>query len=260
MMINSNLKIDIRRKKILEILRRNGKVYVSELSETLGATPVTIRTDLAALESDGHLVRMSGGAVIAPKSNSSNSSGNNNHNLQYSEKKAIAISVAKFLNDGDTLFINSGSTTQIIAEELKIRKNLNIVTNSLAVATILGDVPSFCVILLGGEINSQYGFTYGGDAQEQLNRYQADWAILSVDSICSQTGITTFHAEEAIIDRMMINCASKTIIAADHTKIGRSGFSRVCECKAPLHLITNVNASEEHLAEIADTGVAVRLV
>lgn len=259
-MVNSNLKIDIRRKKILEILRRNGKVYVSELSETLGATPVTIRTDLAALESDGHLVRMSGGAVISSKSNNSSSAVNSNQKIQYSEKKAIAISVAKFLNDGDTLFINSGSTTQIIAEELKMRKNLNIVTNSLAVATILGDYPSFCVILLGGEINAQYGFTYGGDAQDQLNRYQADWAILSVDSICAHSGITTFHAEEAIIDRMMINCATKTMIAADHTKIGRAGFSRVCECKAPLQLITNVNAPEDHIAEIAETGVAVRLV
>ena len=67
-MVHSNLKIDLRRKKILEILRRNGKVYVSELSETLGATPVTIRTDLAALESEGHLIRMSGGAIHTDKS------------------------------------------------------------------------------------------------------------------------------------------------------------------------------------------------
>ena len=259
-MVNSNLKIDIRRKKILEILRRNGKVYVSELSETLGATPVTIRTDLAALEGEGHLVRMSGGAVLSSKVSSSTTGRDVNQKTQFNEKKSIAVSVAKFLNDGSTLFINSGSTTQIIAEELKMRKNLNIVTNSLAVATILGDTPSFCVILLGGEINSQYGFTYGGDAQEQLNKYQADFAILSVDSVCAQSGITTFHAEEAVIDRMMMNCAQKTLIAADYTKIGRAGFSRVCECSAPIQLITNVNAPEKELAEIADTGVAVRLV
>ncbi|MBQ6702366.1 MAG: DeoR/GlpR transcriptional regulator [Clostridia bacterium] len=258
-MVNSNLKIDIRRKKILEILRRNGKVYVSELSETLGATPVTIRTDLAALESEGHLIRMSGGAINSQQ-NTAVSPVDTNLQQQYSEKKSIAVSVARFLNDGSTLFINSGSTTKIIAEELKRRKNLNIVTNSLAVATILGDHPSFCVILLGGEINSQYGFTYGGDAQEQLNRYQADWAILSVDSICAQSGITTFHAEEAVIDRMMINCAQKTMIAADYTKIGRAGFSRVCECSSPIQLITNVNAPEEHISSIMETGITVKLV
>lgn len=259
-MVNSNLKIDIRRNKILEILRRNGKVYVTELSETLGATPVTIRTDLAALENDGHLVRMAGGAVISPKNSSGFSGEANSLKPQYNEKKAIAFSVAKFLNDGNTLFINSGSTTRIIAEELKMRKNLNIVTNSLAVATELGDVPSFCVILLGGEINAQYGFTYGGDAQEQLNKYQADWAILSVDSICAQSGITTYHAEEAVIDRMMMNCAQKTLIAADYTKIGRSGFSRVCECSSNIHLITNVNAPEEDINKITELGVEVRLV
>lgn len=259
-MINSNLKIDIRRKKILETLRRNGKVYVSELSETLGATQVTIRTDLAALESEGHLIRITGGALLSPGKRHSIQTENTNLKDQYNEKKSIALSVAKFLNDGSTLFINSGTTTQIIAEELKLRKNLNIVTNSLAVATILGDVPSFCVILLGGEINAQYGFTYGGDAQEQLSRYQADWAILSVDSVCASGGITTFHAEEALIDRMMINCAHKTMIAADYTKIGRAGFSRVCECSSNIHLLTNVNADEDRLNEIADLGVEIRLV
>lgn len=258
-MVNSTLKIDIRRNKILEILRRNGKVYVSELSETLGATPVTIRTDLAALESEGHLIRMAGGAVINTKSSGSGASSTEKIS-EYSEKKAIALSVARFLNDGDTLFINSGTTTRIIAEELKLRKNLNIVTNSLDVARVLGDHPSFCVILLGGEINAQYGFTYGGDAQDQLNRYQADWAILSVDSICAQSGITTFHAEEAVIDRMMINCATKTMIAADYTKIGRAGFSRVCECSDRIHLATNVNAPEDRLDEIANLGVEIRLV
>ena len=102
-MVNSNLKIDIRRNKILEILRRNGKVYVTELSETLGATPVTIRTDLAALENDGHLVRMAGGAVISPKNNSGFSGDASSLKTQYNEKKAIAFSVAKFLNDGSTL-------------------------------------------------------------------------------------------------------------------------------------------------------------
>lgn len=259
-MATSNLKIDIRRNKILDKLRRDGKVYVSELSELLGATPVTIRTDLAALENEGHLIRMSGGAVPAQASNDALGELAANIKTNYEEKRAIALSVAKFLNDGDTLFINSGSTTRIIAEELKLRKNLNIVTNSLAVATVLGDVPSFGVILLGGEINAQYGFTYGGDAQEQLGKYQADWAILSVDSICAQSGITTFHAEEAIIDRLMIGCAKKTLIAADHTKIGKAGFSRVCECKAPIQLITNVNAPENDLNDIAETGVAVRLV
>ena len=258
-MVNSNLKIDIRRKKILEILRRNGKVYVSELSETLGATPVTIRTDLAALESEGHLIRMSGGAINSQQ-NTAVSPVDTNLQQQYSEKKSIAVSVAKFLNDGSTLFINSGSTTKIIAEELKRRKNLNIVTNSLAVATILGDHPSFCVILLGGEINSQYGFTYGGDAQEQLNRYQADWAILSVDSICAQSGITTFHAEEAIIDRMMLNGATKTLIAADYTKVGRAGFSQVCECSDNIHLITNSNADAAQVDALMAMDVQITLV
>jgi len=260
-MANSNLKIDIRRNKILEYLRQDGRVYVSDLSEKLGATPVTIRTDLAALEKEGHIIRMSGGAVPVVKGTSVSGNVVSNINDNYNEKKAIAQAIAEILNDGDTLFINSGSTTQIVAEELKVRKNLNIVTNSLAVATALGDVPTFCVILLGGEVNPGYGFTYGGDAQEQLGKYQADWAILSVDSVCKDGGITTFHAEEAIIDRIMMNCAETTIIAADKTKIGRSGFSRVCDCNAPnIRLVTNFTAPEEHIEPLIESGIAVVLI
>lgn len=258
-MASSNLKIDIRRNKILELLRQNGKVYVTELSQTLSATPVTIRNDLKALENEGHLTRMSGGAVLSGKRAALSAGNEAEADPRYSEKRAIAKAITKQLKDGDTLFLNSGTTTQIVAEELKLRKNLNVVTNSLAVATTLADVPSVCVILLGGGINAQYGFTYGGDAQEQLSRYRADWAVLSVDSIAAETGVTTFHAEEAIIDRMMMSGAAKTLIAADYTKIGRAGFSQVCECGAGIRLITNSKAGVAQLDALMRKGVQVTL-
>ncbi|MBQ8552438.1 MAG: DeoR/GlpR transcriptional regulator [Clostridia bacterium] len=256
-MAQSNLKIDIRRGKIMDMLRRDGKVYVAALSRELGATPVTIRNDLAALERDGYLVRMAGGAVsTAINADIPTDDTASRLRDRYNEKKAIAKAVAELLCDGDTLFINSGSTTQCIAAELKMRRNLNIVTNSLAVATTLGTFPTHRVILLGGEINSKYGFTYGGDAQEQLNRYKADFAILSIDSI-STDGITTYHAEEAIIDRMMISAAGRTLIAADYTKLGHAGFTRVCECTDGIELITNACASESDIASISAAGVKV---
>lgn len=256
-MTQSNLKIDIRRGKILDILRRDGKVYVTALSRELGATPVTIRNDLAALEGDGYLVRMAGGAVLVSETADAPADGTAvGLRKCYSEKKAIAKAVAELLSDGDTLFINSGSTTQCIAAELKVRRNLNIVTNSLSVATILSTIPTHRVILLGGEVNARYGFTYGGDAQEQLNRYKADFAILSIDSISSE-GITTYHAEEAIIDRMMMSGAHRTLVAADHTKLGHTGFTRVCECSSGIELITNACASESDIASITHTGVKV---
>ena len=188
------LKIDVRRKKILEILRRDGQVRVAHLSETLGATVVTIRSDLDALEQDGYLERTQGGAIQTMK---------NYYNLEFQRrkqehmenKKAIAAAAAGLVRDGDTLFINSGTTTYFAAVELKQRKNLNVVTNSISVAVELGGLPTFRVILLGGDISAQYSFTYGEDVKEQISRYRANWAILSVDGIQPGAGITTYHAE-----------------------------------------------------------------
>lgn len=239
-MAGSKLKIDIRRNRILELVRQDGKVLVSELSQKLGATQVTIRNDLTALERDGYLVRTKGGAILMPHQDDGSNSPLLNLRIDRSdEKQAVAKAVAGMVRDGDTLFINSGSTTQLVANALKERRNLNIVTNSLAAATILGDMPTFRVVLLGGSINATYGFTYGGDAQAQLSKFQADWAFLSVDGVSVRGGITTHHAEEAVIDNMMIDGARSAWIVVDRSKIGRAGFARIGDDLQQVGLITS---------------------
>lgn len=254
-MTDSRLKIDIRRKRILEQLRLEGKVSVNALCDALGVTPVTIRNDLTMLEQEGRLIRVQGGAVRMPMETAIPES---QGIPQLARKQAIGQTVAQMVHDGDTLFINSGTTCEIVAAQLSIRRNLNIVTNSLHVATRLGAVPTFRVLLLGGEINAHYSFTHGGDAQEQLSKYQADWAILSVDGISAKGGVTTHHAEEAVIDRMMAAGAKQRLIVADSTKIGKAGFSRVCESSSLLTLVTNAGGDRETLAQLEETGVSIR--
>lgn len=252
------LKIELRRKKILTQLNLTGKVSVMELSALLDVTPVTIRNDLTELEKEGCLLRVQGGAVQLPVAGDAHAQGMYpaaGTNLE--QKQAIGETVAKLVRDGDTLFINSGTTSEHIAAALRVRKNLNIVTNALKVALELGSVPSFRVLLIGGEINAQYGFTHGGDAQEQLGKYQADWSILSVDGVSARGGITTHHAEEAIIDRIMSAGAKQTLIAADGSKIGRTGFSRVCPCGEALTLVTDANAEEQALELLRQQGMRI---
>lgn len=255
-MADRKLKIDIRRGKILEQLRKNGKVSVTELSQELKATAVTIRNDLSTLERDGYLIRVQGGAVASPERGSGNAA-SSQEIAHLDAKLAIAAEVASRVRDGNTLFINSGTTSTCVANALKIRKNLNIVTNSIKVAMELGSVSSFRVILLGGVVNSQYGFTSGDDAQQQLGRYQADWAILSVDGISARGGITTYHAEEATIDRMMLMGAKSILVVADSSKIGNPGFSRVCDCSQRLNLITDTQADPRILQELRELGVEI---
>ena len=172
-------------------------------------------------------------------------------------KQALAAEVAKMVSDGETIFFNSGTTTQHIARALKGKKHLNIVTNSLTIAMELGNVSTFHVLLLGGEINASYGFTAGGDTQEQLSKYRADWAILSVDGVSASGGVTTCHPEEAIIDRLMMSNARKRLIAATGNKIGKAGFSRICDSNADMLLVTDSTCPKDALGELQECGVRV---
>lgn len=254
-MAESKLKIDVRRNKILEQLKQDGKVSVSRLAAELGATPVTIRNDLTALERDGYLVRMQGGAVIAPRLE--NHFVSTAEDITFLQKQTLAEEVAKLITDGQTLFFNSGTTTHHIARALKGKKHLNIVTNSLSIAMELGNTATFHVLLLGGEINASYGFTSGGDTQEQLSKYRADWAILSVDGVSAQGGITTCHPEEAIIDRLMMANAKKRLIAATGNKIGTAGFSRICDGDEAIQLITDSSCNKDALLALQECGVQI---
>jgi DeoR/GlpR family transcriptional regulator of sugar metabolism len=255
-MAGEGLKIDVRRKKILEMLDRDGQVKVAQLSDALGTTVVTIRSDLAALERDGYLERIPGGAIQTVK---------NFYNLEFqrrkhenmSYKKAIASTASNLVADGETIMINSGTTTYFTAVELKRRKNLNIVTNSISVAIELDAHPTFRVILLGGEINSQYSFTYGNDAMTQLRKYKADKAILSVDGVHSEVGLTTYHAEEAEINKLMMERSRQTVIVADKTKLGFESFSNIGSVSRAHVWITNEGVDDHMLEKIRLHGTDI---
>ncbi len=252
--MSATLKIDQRRERILHWLRTEGRVSVTRLSQELDATPVTIRNDLTALERDGYLMRIQGGAVLPQNPVQNFAGGDAVSHLD--AKNAIAQAVARQIQNGQTLFINSGTTTLCVARALQQKRDLNVVTNSLAVATCLGSIPSIRVVLLGGEINAQYGFTYGGDTQEQLGRYTADWVILSMEGIGPE-GITTRHAEEAIIDRTMIGGAKQVLIAADHSKLGHVGFARVSPWEEKFTLVTDEEGNTQTLKDLENCGMNI---
>ena len=257
-MAESKLKIDIRRAAILEELLRNGSVQTDDLAKQFSATHVTIRNDLAALEREGHLIRTRGGAIlISPQAPSSVA--RDEDILNANEKRRIASAVASLVKNGSSLLINAGTTTQFIAEALTGHQNLNIVTNSLPVAMKLGAVPTFHVIMLGGRINAQYGFTFGTDVKEQLGRYHADISIMSIDGMSAECGVSTHLAEEAIIDRMMLEHSTQHVIAADHTKVGRVGFTNIQRNLASFTLVTDSAADKTTCEMLENCGVNIIL-
>ncbi len=252
----NGLKIDERRRKILEILRRDGQVKVSELSSFFDVSAVTIRSDLDILGQDGFLERTQGGAIQTVK-NFYNFEFQRRKQENMEQKKLIAATAADLICDGETLLINSGTTTYYTAVELKRHKNLNIVTNSISVAIELGAHPTFRVILLGGDINAQYSFTYGKDAQEQLGRYKADKVILSVDGVCKDGGLTTYHAEEAVINNTMIERARETIIVADSSKFDHESFAFITQFEKAHYWVTDSLLSRDAIKTVEKLGIKV---
>jgi DeoR/GlpR family transcriptional regulator of sugar metabolism len=245
-----------RRKRILEIMKTEGFVMVSGLAKTFGTTEVTIRSDLHALEREGRLRRMAGGAVpMVTEQTDSPEVPRVTRCL--AEKKRIAAYAARMIHNGERLFINSGSTTYLFAEALMEHTGLSIVTNSVQIARLLGNVPTLHVILVGGEINAYDGFTFGVDATDMLQRYRAGYAVLALDGISPESGISTLHAAEIPVNRMMMEHASQVLLLADHTKLGRGGFSNFAETHSGGILVTDDGAERAAVQALEASGMTV---
>ncbi|MBQ7032317.1 MAG: DeoR/GlpR transcriptional regulator [Clostridia bacterium] len=245
-----------RKEKILELLNESGKVRVSDLSRMFHISEVTIRIDLADLESHGLLSRVHGGAVSSYKNyynmNFIQRSGTNE-----SEKRAIAEYVATTVRDNDTVMMNAGTTTLFTLRALNSRQNISIVTNSIAIALEASGNSNFNVVLLGGLVNTKYQFTYGDDALHQLSHYHADKLILSVDGIHAETGFSTYYNQEAEICRRMLRLSESAVIAADYTKIGRTALTAIAPINTAEILVTNKTAHRDDLETIQAAGLHI---
>ncbi len=247
---------DQRRERIVATVRENGRVRVSELSEEYDISEVTIRKDLEVLEAEGHLKRVHGGAIGLNKLYV-NMDLNERYMTNSQAKKSLADLAASFIDDNDTIFMNAGTTLTYVLRAIRDKKNINLVTNSVQNATEAALFPSFNVILLGGELDSKYQFTFGADAEKQLENYRAAKCIISVDGICAESGLTLYYSNEASLVRKMIESSGKTIVVADSTKIGRGVFARITSAKKSDVLITNSSDKKKELSALEKLGVKI---
>lgn len=252
------MRIDNRRDDILEKVNRDGKVRVVKLAEMFNISEVTIRSDLAELEQEGLLRRVRGGAVSTKKSYYDMSL-NDRMEEHKDEKIRIAKMVTNMIADGDILMIDSGTTTCYIARELADRNNLTIVTNAMQIAREFVYNNTINVILLGGDLDLQYQFTYGNDTVAQLQNYRADKMIIATDGVSAKYGLTTFHNREAEVSRSMIDRSNKVIAVADYSKIGKEGFSYISTLEKIDVLVTNKHEENaEELNAIRQSGIIVK--
>lgn len=248
-----------RRQRILQFIEKNGAATVGELSALMGVSLMTIRRDIAYLGSQGLVVKTHGGAVSPRESTSAELRYDAKAKLKVAEKQRIGIEAAKLVADGETIMLDSGSTTYHIARNLKTKRELTVVTNDLIIAFELSKVPSISVLLAGGAVRPGIFSTVGPYTQDMLQQLSVDKVFLAADAVDLKRGILNSNPEEVPIKRLMLRAGREVILVVDHTKFSRLGLAFVCDIEDVDMVITDEGTPLEVVTTLRERGLVVRL-
>lgn len=247
-----------RKQQILAILQQRPAVRVTDLGRTLNVSVASVRRDLADLERSGFLKRTHGGAVSNRLAGFELSLADKKDRYQR-EKSAIAVLAARMVQTGDTVFLDSGSTTREIALELRHRRGLTIVTNALNIGWDLA-ASDVDLIITGGQLRPGILSQVGPIAERVIAGLRVDKLFLAANGIDLEKGITTPNLTEAQTKRTMVESAAEVIVVADHTKFGRVTFGHICDLDRVRAIVTDDRVPDRIAAVIEERGVTLHVV
>lgn len=245
-----------RLRRILEEVRKNGQVTVADLSHRFGVSDVTVRRDLRELDARGLLRRAHGGAVSAMPP-SPEPPVIQRMLRQQSWKERIGRAAAAVVNEGESVFIGSGSTTAYVARCLADRDDLTVVTNALNIATELAGARGVTVVVVGGMMRASELSLVGHIAEQALREVRVDKVIIGMRAISLDEGMTNDYLPEVMTDRTVIQMASELILVADHSKFGKVASAYVAPVERVTTLVTDPETDAETLARLRAMGVRV---
>ncbi len=229
-----------RKNQILEILKKNKSVSVSILSEKYNVTEETIRRDLEKLEQEGFVQKIYGGAILN-QTIKSDLPFKIREQIQKEEKLIIAKKICEIIQDGDSLTLDSSSTSFVIAKKLKQKKKLTIITNSVEILLELSDCKNITVFSTGGLLRESSLSLVGKAADNMLKQFNVDKTIISCKGMDKIKGVTDSNELEAEVKQSMINCAAKSILAIDSSKFNQISFAKIADISA-----FNIIASDKY--------------
>lgn len=234
-----------RRDKILELLKEDGSAKVVDLSRIFKVTEVTIRQDLEKLEKEGLIVKEHGGAYLKDVEDQVR-----NFHLVHQEnlekKAVIAAKCLDYIENGDTIILDSGSTTTEIAKQLKGLKKLTVITNALNIALMLGAEPGIDVFVTGGEFKPPTLSLTGQKAADFFNGLNVQKLFLATAGISLKSGLTYPSLSDLVVKKAMIDAADITYLVADSTKMGKSALASLGALSLIDYIITDPDIEEKH--------------
>ncbi|MDB5247147.1 MAG: alkaline phosphatase [Segetibacter sp.] len=240
-----------RREKILELIKEDGSAKVIDLARIFKVTEVTIRQDLEKLEKDGLVIKEHGGAFLKNIKDQVQafSLGNQDH---IDKKELIAKKCLEFIESGDTIILDSGSTTTEIAKKLKGFKELTVITNALNIALMLGAEPGIDVIVTGGEFKPPTLSLTGQKAADFFKGLNVQKLFLATAGISLKSGLTYPSISDLVVKKAMIESADTTYLVADSSKIGKSAFASLGALSLIDYIITDPGIEDKHRAVFKD--------
>lgn len=249
-----------RRRKILQIIGKEGQVTITDLANRFGVSAVTVRADLDALATNGILMRSHGGALR--REETPDYPLRVKATLHRSEKIRIGRAAAELIRPDETIILDSGTTTAEIAAHLKLLKlqPLTVITHALNIALELADAPGISVIVIGGLLRPISHSLVGPQAEAMLSDLHADRFFLAVDGFDVEAGPSTPDVLEAQLNTSMARVAKEIIVVADSSKLGRQSVSRIGPMKRVDRLITDRRAPMAFVDALRKRGIQVILV
>ena len=239
--------------EILRLVQEAGTITIAELATRLGVSLETVRRDVKPLTGDGSVLKMHGAIGLPALAGEAPFERRTRENAE--AKRAIAKLVAATIRDGESVMLDTGTTTSFLARELTTHRRLTVITNSSDIARTLATVNGNKVYMAGGELRSDSGAAFGGSAVDFVSRFSVNHSVISAGAVDAVMGVMDYDLEEAEFARMVLSRGARRVVVTDHTKFGRQGLVQVCGFDGFGEIYTDRAPDADLSAALSSTGV-----
>jgi DeoR/GlpR family transcriptional regulator of sugar metabolism len=245
-----------RQKQILSLLERQGRLSVAEIVEQFSISEATARRDLESLASHGKVQRVHGG-VISVEQAPPEQPILNRKSEQADEKTRIGYAAASLVTDNETVFLGSGTTVLEVARNLRSRKHLTVITNSLPVLNMLAGLKEITVISLGGMLRESEMSFIGHITEQALKEIRVDRVFMGTRGLSLEHGLTNDYLQETLTDRAILKIGREVIIVADYSKVNRASTVLLAPLGAMNTLVTDTKVDKKFVQALKKIGIDV---
>lgn len=242
-----------RYKLITDYLENHNIIKIEQMLDMFDISIETARRDLTYMEKQGLIKKIYGGATLV-KREAGEPENSERLEKKITEKTAIAKKCADFINDGDTILLEVGTTTLQVAKAIKTKKNLTVISNSIHIINELMST-NFQLYIIGGHVRQGEGSVSGAVSMLELEHFNIGKAILSAGGITVENGLSDYNIEEALMRKKVIDQSEEVIVVADSSKFGKDVLTHVCPITAVTLVITDEGLAPQQFAKFQEANV-----